>query len=181
MFLTSLTAAAVAGMLAANSLAVQPDWAESYGTALTRSGERQVPVAVFIAPGGLAKLTDGGLSTDALKTLKTNYVAVQVDPTTESGKKLADAFGVSEGVVLSDGTGKQVALKHEGKVAQTELAGYLTRFADGKSVATTEVHGATAAPAPAFQPQFQQQFQPYPSSGYGSFGGGYNPFGGGGG
>ena len=105
MFLTSLTAAAVVGMMAANSLTVQPDWAENYGTALTRSGERHLPVAVFIAPGGLAKWTGGDLGADALKTLKANYIAVQVDPTTESGKKVAGSFGLNRYLTIDYASG----------------------------------------------------------------------------
>lgn len=166
MFLTSLTAAAVAGMISANSLAVQPDWADSYGSALAKSGERNVPVAVFIAPGGLAKWTNGDVGADALKTLKASYVAVQVDPTTESGKAVAARFGMAEGVVLSDATGKTMALKHEGKVSPAELSAYLTKYADGKTVANTEVHSAAVpVTAPTYQPQY------YPAPGYG---GGYS-------
>lgn len=179
MFLTSMTAAAVAGMLSAN-IAGQPDWAESYGKALSKSGEQQLPVAVFIAPGGLAKLTDGSdLGADALKTLKTSYISVQVDTTTEEGKKLAGTFGMTEGVVLSDRTGKTMALKHQGKVTPTELNGYLTKYADQKVNLTTEVHvagGPVAGPgtAPTFNP-YGGQPQFYPTPGYGGFGGGYCP------
>jgi len=168
MFLTSLTAMAVAGTLSAN-IAGQPDWAESYGKALSKSGAQQQPVAVFIAPGGLAKLTDGSdLGAETLKVLKSSYVSVQVDTTTEEGKKLAAAFGVSEGVILSDRTGQTVALKHEGKVKPTELNGYLTKFADQKVNMTTEIHVAGApVAAPSYQPyQVQPQFYPYSGGGY---------------
>lgn len=168
MFLTSLAAMAVAGTLSAN-IAGQPDWTESYGKALSKSGEQQLPVAVFIAPGGLAKLTDGSdLGAETLKTLKASYVSVNVDTTTEEGKKLATAFGISEGVVLSDRTGKTIALKHEGKVKPTELSGYLTKFADQKVNTTTEVHVAGApVAAPTYQSYpVQPQFNPYSSGGY---------------
>ena len=165
MFTTSLTATVVAGLFASGSIAGLPDWTESYGKAITQAGEKQKPVAVFLSPGEPTKLTNGkGLGTEALKSLKTDYIAVRIDTTTEHGKKLADAFGVAQGVVLSDRTGKQIALKHEGTLTPDELASYLSRFAGQKELVTTEVHSSASSPvyAPQYaQPQYQYQ-QPRP-------------------
>lgn len=165
MFTTSLTVAAVLGGLAANNLPAQPDWATSYGKALSLAAEQHKPVAVFITNGGLAHLTKGeGLGSDASKTLRTHYIAVQIDATTDAGKQMATAFGVTEGVVISDRSGEKIALRHAGEVASAALTGYLTKYAEQQTISYTENQSANApavaAPAPVYQPSFV-----YPSGG----------------
>lgn len=162
MFTASLTATLVAGLFSSVTSAGLPEWTESYGKAIAQAGEKHKPVAVFLSPGDPSKLTDGkGLGSDVLKSLKADYIPVRIDTTTEDGKKLADAFGVSQGVVLSDRTGKQVALKYEGTITSEQLTGYLTKYADQKEVVTTEVVSAAGGqpqyPQPQYyQPQYQQ-------------------------
>jgi hypothetical protein len=169
MFTTSLAAVAVAGLFAPGSIPNHPDWVSSYGTALTRAAEQHKPVAVFITNGNLAHLTKGEtLGLDVSKTLSTHYVAVQIDATTENGKKMADAFGIAEGIVISDRTGAVMALRHEGTIAQNDLAGYLNRYSGQSNVATTEYRTSVLAVRPEsipssyqYQPQVQQvQYQP---------------------
>ena len=110
MFTTSLAAAAVAGLMATGSLTGQSDWAPSYSKALAIAAEHRKPVAVFLTQGGLAHLTKGdGLGSAATKALRTEYVAVHIDTTTDAGKKMAEAFGIAEGVVISDRTGGKMA------------------------------------------------------------------------
>lgn len=146
MFTTSLAVVAVAGLLTPGSVAGQPDWAPDYAAALSRAAELRKPVAVFLTSGDLTRLTQGEkLGSDVGKTLSTHYVAVQIDTTTESGKKMADAFHMKEGVVISDRTGASIALKHEGAVAATELADYLNRFSGQTVVAATEYRIAGGA------------------------------------
>jgi hypothetical protein len=164
MFTTSLAAAAVVGALASTSLSGQPDWAPGYAKALSLSAEHRKPVAVFLTQGGLSKLTKGeGLGTDAAKALRSDYIAVQIDTTTADGKKMADSFGMTEGVVISDRAGSAIALKHQGPVAPTELKGYLTQYATTTQVVSTEVRYAVAV-QPVYQPQYvqPQYVQPRP-------------------
>jgi hypothetical protein len=157
MFTTSLAAATVAGLLASGTLVGQPDWAPNYSKAMAIAAEHRKPVAVFLTQGGLAHLTKGdGLGSAATKALRTDYVAVHIDTTTEAGKKLSDAFGITEGVVISDRNGGKMALRHEGLIAPAELSGYLTKYSSGSAVAVTEYRAAgrpmyTPVPAQVYQ------------------------------
>jgi hypothetical protein len=172
MFSTSLATAAVAGFLASGSLATQPTWQTDYRKALAQAVEQQKPVAVFIARGGAGYsrlVTEGGLGADAAQMLRKNYVCLYVDTGTARGKELAGAFQISEGLVISDKTGGVQALRHEGRVSQTDLTRYLTRFVKAERVAQTEFRGATqplAQPATiAYQPVYQPQpvYRPQPT------------------
>lgn len=156
MFTTSLAVVAVAGLFAPSSIPSHPDWAPNYGSALIRAAENKKPVAVFITNGNLAHLTKGvTLGADVSKTLSNHYNAVQIDATTEAGKKMADAFGIQEGVVISDRTGELMALRHEGTIAPTDLEGYLTRYSDQTGVAATEYRSSVVPTQPTitYQPQ----------------------------
>lgn len=155
MFTTSMTAAVIAGLFASGSLASQPDWTESYGRAMAQAGEKQRPVAVFLSAGDLTKLTNGkNLGTDALKSLKSNFIPVKVDTTTEEGKKLATAFNMTQGVVISDRSGKLVALRHEGEVTPEQVSEYLAKFEKVETVVNTEHRSSVAVIYQ--QPQYQQ-------------------------
>jgi hypothetical protein len=158
MFTTSVTVAMVAGLLSSGSINGLPDWTESYGKAIALAGEKHKPVAVFLSPGELSKLTNGkGLGTDILKSLKSDYIAVRVDTTTDDGKKLAEVFGITQGVVLSDKDGKQMALKHEGQLTSEQLTEYLVKYAGSEPVVTTEYRTTAVAAPVQYQPvQYQQ-------------------------
>ncbi|MCU0704585.1 MAG: hypothetical protein MUF18_11465 [Fimbriiglobus sp.] len=168
MFTTSLTAAVVSGLFVSGSLVGLSDWSESYGKAIALAGEKHKPVAVFLAAGDLGQLTNGkGLGTDALKSIRNNYIAVRIDTTSEEGQQLAGAFGLTQGVVLSDRTGKAMVLKHGGTITPEQLAVYLTKHAATEVAVTTEYHGAAPVFLSAPQPQFQTvqpQFQTVPYS-----------------
>ena len=186
MFSTSLTTATVAGLLATGSLANQanqPTWQTSYRTALTQAGEQKKPIAVFIGRGGAgyAKLiADGGLGADAARALRKNYVCLYVDTGTASGKELAGAFQMGEGLVISDKTGGVQVLRHEGTVSKADLAGYLTRFVDPGKISQTEYRGSAqavvqSAPVtaqPVYQPVYQPQMVLNPVMSFRSFAGG---------
>ncbi len=164
MFTTSMTAAVIAGLFASGSLASQPDWTESYGKAMVQAGEKQRPVAVFLSAGELTKLTNGKvLASDALKSLKSNFIPVKVDTTTEEGKQLATAFGMTQGVVISDRSGKLVALRHEGEVTPEQVSEYLTKFEKVETVVNTEHRSSVAVQYQQTQyqqPQYYQQPRP---------------------
>jgi hypothetical protein len=159
MFTASLTASVLSGLFSVGSIGSGlPEWTESYGKAIAQAGEKHKPVAVFLSPGDPNKVTNGkGLGVEVLKELKSGYIPVRVDSTSEDGKKLADAFGISQGVVLSDRTGKQIALKYDGAITSERLSGYLSKYADQTEIATTEF----ASPnTPVVQPQYYQpQYQ----------------------
>lgn len=164
MISTSLTALAVAGALATGSIpAQQPAWQSSYRTALGQAVEQHKPLAVFIGHGaaGVNRLVaDGGLGADAVQLLKANYVSLYIDADTASGKGLAEAFKMTEGLVISDKTGGLQALRHEGPVKPAELTTYLTRFAATDAVVTTETRGAAVVtPVPVYAPAY------YPAAG----------------
>jgi hypothetical protein len=152
MISTSLTALAVAGALATGSIpAQQPVWQSSYRTALGQAVGQQKPLAVFIGHGaaGVNRLVaDGGLGADAVQLLKANYISLYIDADTASGKGLAEAFKMTEGLVISDKTGGTMALRHEGTLSQTALTGYLQQYQGGQPVAQTQyVYSVAYQPA----------------------------------
>ncbi len=169
MFSTSLATAAVAGLLASGSLANwanQPAWQTDYRAALAQAAELKKPVAVFIARGGAGYdklIADGGLGADAARALRRGYVCLYVDTGTARGQELAAAFQMSEGLVISDKTGGVQVLRHQGTVSRSDLASYLTRFADVGAVAQTEFHGAAQPVAAAAPVAYQPLYQPQPA------------------
>jgi hypothetical protein len=111
--------------------APSPEFAPTYAKALATASAQQKPVAVFIGQGtdGFTKLvTDGGVTTEAVQALKTQYVCVYVDTTTEAGKDLAGSFQMTEGLVISDKTGNLQALRHEGLVPAVSLTQYTQTY-----------------------------------------------------
>ena len=166
MFTTSLTTAVVAGLFASGSIGGLPEWTESYGKAIAMAGDTNKPVAVFLTPGTLSSLTNGkGLKSDVMKSLKDNYVAVQIDTTTDEGKKLAGAFGMTQGVVLSGRSGQKIALRHEGSVSPEQVAEYLTKYSNVSTVVTTEYH-TSVVPVVQYQPTVYQYQPTFPTADY---------------
>jgi hypothetical protein len=138
MFSTSLTAMALAGLMSAPTT-LQSDWTTSYSTAQARSAKEGKPIAVFIAPTEKVEwLETATLSDDTAKTLKSEFISVKIDSSSVEGKKLSEQFGIQEGLVISDKKGELIALRHEGAVASTDLATYLTQNKDKGVVTTTE-------------------------------------------
>lgn len=166
MFTTSLTAAMVAGLFASGSILGLPEWTDSYGKAMAQAGERNKPVAVFLAAGDMKTLLSGqGLGSEALKSLKSDYIAVRIDTTTADGKKMAEAFGMTHGVILSDRSGKQMALKHEGTLTPEQVSEYLTKYAGVTTVSTTE-HRSAVVPTLYQQSAYQYQQSSYQQAQY---------------
>lgn len=147
MFITSWAAIAAASLLGAEVTPGQMEVAPSYGKALQLAAEQKKPIAVFIGSDALSHLSaKDGLTTEGLKTLQTSYIAVKVDIATADGKKLADAFGFTEGVVISDNSGAKQALRHEGKVETAELSTYIVQYAQVSTVSTTDYRGLARRP-----------------------------------
>ena len=138
MFTTSLTAMALAGLMTAPTTS-QSEWTTSYSTAQARSAKEGKPIAVFIAPtDNVQWLEAATLSDETAKTLKSEFISVRIDSSSAEGKKLSEQFGINEGLVISDKKGELIALRHEGAVAGTDLAAYLTQNKDKPVVTTTE-------------------------------------------
>ena len=137
----SMALCAAAGFLAAAPVPTAvPTFAPTYGQAVSLAQEQNKPLAVFIGQGteGFAKLvTDGGLTPETARSLKTEFVCLYVDSTTEAGKDLAGSFRMTEGVVISDRTGGLQALRHEGAISPVVLTTYATTYSQ-PSLAVTQ-------------------------------------------
>jgi hypothetical protein len=141
------TLAALVGALAMAFPA--PAWQPDYPTAYAQSSTAHKPLAVFIGhgSGGAGSVVTKGLTAEENKALADKFVALYVDADSAEGKKLATAFQITDGLVISDATGGLQALKHGGAISQTELDGYLVKYAEpARQVTTTDV-GGTAKPA----------------------------------
>src|SRR5438105_13631741 len=80
-------------------------WQTDYSTAQKRGLEEKKPLAVVLGSGpeGWAAVSrDGKLDPSVMESLYDNYVCVYVDVATERGQKLADAFEMKSGLVISD-------------------------------------------------------------------------------
>jgi hypothetical protein len=163
MLSTSLALVVLSGVASAS--AAQPTWQSDYGIALAQAVKSNKPIAVFIAQGGAGYarvVAAGGLSTDDARLLKQHYICLYVNTESAKGKKLADAFEMKEGLVISGRAGTTQALRYDGKVPQGELSKFLTRYAEAdRIVTTTDTPGSLAAastvvvaqPAPVYYPQ----------------------------
>ena len=135
--------------LLATGTAGLPTWQTDYTTAIQSAVTQQKPVAVFIGQGktGYAKLVGGSIPLDAGQMLAKSYVCVYLNTDTEAGKSLAGKFDISKGLVISGKGGSVQALRYEGNVSPLELSGYLSKYSEASTVATTETVGATVLPS----------------------------------
>ena len=162
MFSTTLTALALSTVLA-SGIPTPTTWQPNYRSAVIRAATDKKPLAVFLVKD---EATVKAISSDALDKLKREYVAVIVNTETESGKKLAASFEMTEGLVISDRTGEKQAFRHVGSIPTTDLPSTLERFAHVSQVTATETQGVVVyaepiapapvysqAPAPVYYPQ----------------------------
>jgi hypothetical protein len=100
---TTTFAAVVLSAALANTEAVTPAWETSYARAADSAVAQRKPLAVFIGRGesGYSKLVGGDMPSEAGRLLASNYVALYVNTDTTEGKRLATAFGINEGLVIS--------------------------------------------------------------------------------
>jgi hypothetical protein len=122
MFTTSLLTITLAGLVNTTTVGQQPEWQTSYSQARELSAKAQKPIAVFITASAIE------LPAEAVAELNKNFVALKIDTTTETGKELAAAFKVSEGMVISNKTGTTIATRVAGPVASTNLVSTLTSY-----------------------------------------------------
>jgi hypothetical protein len=158
MFLsTSLTAVVLTGLVSA--VPAQPTFQSDYAKAMAQAAQAQKPLAVFIAHGeaGFARVVaEGKLDAEEARLLESSFVCVYVDTDTTAGKKLADAFEMKQGLVLSGKAGEKQALRHEGTIPAADMTKYLEKYSDpNRAVVTTEVGGVVAQPAPSVGTLFQ--------------------------
>ncbi len=141
-FSTSFAVMAISGLIGAN-LSTQVEWKSDYRQAVELAAKEHKPLAVFIVKGDAKKLNQ--LPTDVQKVLKERYIAVTINSADANGKKLAKAFEINEGIVISDRTGEKQAYRVEGQTSTSDLPQTLVRLAEPNRVTTTtEVHGAAA-------------------------------------
>lgn len=134
----------------------QPKWQPDYSTAVQVAAAQKKPLAVFVGHGktGFAQLvTDGGPAAPVSQALSEKFVSVYVDADSPTGKPLAAALKVTDGLVISDRTGNLVALRHQGPVAPATLTSYVTTYTADQPVVQTVQAGTLApvySPAPVF-------------------------------
>ncbi len=109
-----------------------PEWSHDYGKALREATSQGRPIAIVIGSGkdGWQSVGTGGLSSEASRLLKENYVCLYVDTTTEDGRELAAAFemGNRPALVISDKTAKYQAFKQAGPLEAGRLEQALQQY-----------------------------------------------------
>ena len=149
MMTTTFAAVALSAVLSSGAVVV-PAWQTDYSKAVASAAAEHKPLAVFIGKGdsGYSKLVGGEIPTEAGQLLAKSFVCIYVDTDTAAGKSLARQFDISKGLVISGKGGDVQALRHSGAVTPSNLTGYLAKYSDGKTIATTETASETVfAPA----------------------------------
>src|SRR5205823_3854512 len=131
-------------LLSVPGAADTPTWSTNYQAARQEGATTGKPLAVFLGTGktGYEKLVrDGGeLSAATRRHMVSHYICAYADTSTESGKRLAEAFEMpgGQGIILSDRTGTVQAFRHEGTLSNADLSAYLERYAGERAISTTE-------------------------------------------
>jgi len=169
---TSMVWVALAGSSVSTTLPTVPAWQTDYQVAKKRGAEEKKPLAVVIGNGatGWESLSrEGKLDPAVVELLQAQYVCVYIDATSQQGQKLADAFEMTQGVVLSDRQGERQAFRHEGQITGTDLERSLRQFADPnhtvirtESLRHTEVRNypTEVQTAPVYPSQFYAPIAP---------------------
>lgn len=175
---TSIVLVALAGSAAgAEALPESVLW-KDYATARKIGRDESKPVAVFIGQGAAGwqeRSREGALSRDVTRLLRERYVCVYVDTATAEGKKLAAAFEMDAGVVLSTAQGDHQAFRKPGSLTNEDLAEKLRSHVATETVAPQPavIYNPAVAPPVNYIPAG-------PAFGPPAFGGGFSPgFGGG--
>jgi len=160
---TSLLALVVT--MQAATTGAEISWSPDYAHARKQSAAENKPIAVFLGNGeqGFNHLVrDAGLSKDAADLLSTYYVCVYIDTTAGKGKEMADAFRMSNGVVLSDRSGVYQQYRQESPVSDQDLMTRLKIYATAPAI----VAAATTTTSTSN----------YYNAGAGYYGAGYNNY-----
>jgi hypothetical protein len=108
----------------------RPAWQPTYTAARELGRKEHKPLAVVIGSGekGWEKLSpDNHLSPAVQKLLADHYVCTYADTSTEPGRRLANAFALSQGLVLSTPDGEVQAFRHSGRIDNRDLEAALGR------------------------------------------------------
>lgn len=149
MFATGIVSVLSSVVLSVSAAPESVSWQSDYGVAVRKAAEEKKPLAVFIGhgkSGATSVIAEGGLDAKETSALSAGYISVYIDADSESGKKLAASFEITEGVVISDRTGGLQAVVHDGKVTQTQLTDYLVRYSEPTKVVTTTEMGGRRRP-----------------------------------
>ncbi len=119
-----------------------PKWHTDYAIAQKQAESAKKPLAVFLAPGkrGYEKFArDSDQTAEIQEALASKYVCLHVDTAQAAGRRLAADFEMPSGlgIVISDRSGTAQAFRHEGDLANRDLARYLVKYADPNRVVTT--------------------------------------------
>src|SRR5262245_23549018 len=138
--------AVVALTLSVPSGNTSPTWLDDYKVARARVADDGKPMVVVISSGqaGWQKVVrDGGFDPAVARLLADKFVCLYADTTTATGRQLANALQVRQGVVISDKSGRSQAFSASGTVSRGELMSALVRYSDRVEVARTEVQTTT--------------------------------------
>jgi hypothetical protein len=117
-------------------------WEADYHQAREIGARLQKPLAVFVgsgADGWKQVVREGSLSAEARRQISERFVPVYVNAESESGQKLAEAFGLvnKRGLIISDRTGGLMAFHHDGDLELSDLVKHLNRFGDPDHIVIT--------------------------------------------
>jgi hypothetical protein len=168
---TILAVLALAGPLVPG---VKPEFQAQtdYGQAMKVATSEKKPMAVLIGKGDVftTMMRDTALTADAKKLLTEKYVCVSVNVETEAGKKLAEQFDLTSGLVISSVGGTHQALRQSGAVSASDLAKHAGTYATASGVPSTTVTvGKTVyqpSAAPPAPPIYSAPPSVYPAGGY---------------
>jgi hypothetical protein len=141
MYTSILLVALMGPGAAADAQSSEPlSWQENYTAARKLARQEDKPLAVVIGSGarGWEKLGTGKLTAEAKKLLADNYVCVYIDADTTRGKRLADEFSLSQGLVISTRDGQEQAFRHSGPISNSDLEASLKRYSTDFVSTTTE-------------------------------------------
>jgi len=138
--------------LTSGNLTEKPTWLKDYQVAQAQVSRAGKPMVVFVgngATGYTAAVRERAFDPAVSRLLSSKFVCVYVDTTTDSGRKLADAFEIKEvGVVISDRSGNKQAFSAATVLASADLEKALVKYADEPGVKPNEVVPA-GGPVPA--------------------------------
>ena len=138
---TSMMLVALMGPGAAQVKTPEPlSWQENYTAARKMGQEQNKPLAVVVGSGakGWEKLSKDKLTPKVQKLFSQGYVCVYIDADTPKGKRLAKAFSLSQGLVISTRDGEDQAFRHSGQIGRSDLETSLKRYSTDFVSATTE-------------------------------------------
>ena len=119
-------------------------WYTDYSKALSQVRKLQKPMAIVVASGakGYERICDKEeLGNEARDLFSEHYVCLYLDANDAESKRLAPQFGIrsGRGLAVGDAAGQYQLLQHDGSLSQTDLDGYLKRFADHSGDVRTTV------------------------------------------